>query len=305
MILPLLLVSSIALADLPPPAQCDVPIRWRVESVDDRFGLTPDEAEMWVREAIGLWEAAADRELFVHDPDRGLRISFVYDSRHQVMQERLDGEEALAERSSALVVQRAEMDALHEELRLQRQTHQRRLEALEGRQEALRERIEYWEARGGPPAGEAAQIEIEEEEIERERLRVNALAEEVNALVARVNERTDALNEEIAAYNRLQAQVRGTGTGILSGYYRETSRTLGSLVLTRSRQIEIYQFDDPDHLLRAIAHELGHALGLGYSAESSAIMYEHARSARRSDRGLGGAQLHPSDVELLRRHCPL
>ncbi len=302
MYLPILLAIW---STLPAPA-CDPPITWQVDQVDERFGMTIEEARSWVTEAARLWETAAGRPLFEHDPEDGFPITFVWDSRHQVMQDRIAREDRLAEQGAGIQDRRSALDEAREALRLERALYDERLAALEGRQAEHRRAIEYWESRGGPPPAEARELDRVREELERERMRLQEKAEGINVLVARVNEDTEALNEAISGYNAAQSRLRGgADDGMLTGFYRESSRALGSWVLSVSREIEIYQFDDPDHLIRAIAHELGHALGLGYTSNPSAIMYEHARSARAGQRGLGGAQLHPADVELVRSRCPL
>lgn len=286
------------------PLQCEEPIAWRIAGIDERFGLDPEDARTAVREAIGLWERAAGRTLFEHDPEDGFPIEFVWDSRHQVMRDRLARESELVERADVIREQRREINHLTERLQYQRAAYDDRLEALRARQVEHRRQIEYWEARGGPPPAEARELDRVTEELERERLRLEDRAEALNELVEEVNVRTDALNEAIAQYNQAQEELREGGDHwALSGFYREARRELGSWVLSVEREIQIYQFDDFDHLLRAIAHELGHAMGLGYTSEPSAIMYHHARSARAGTRGRAGAQLHPADLELLEARC--
>ncbi len=79
---------------------CQVPLPWRIARLDEEFGLDSATAETVLREAAGLWEAALRQPLFLHDPEAGMPVRFIYDERQARTNERRRLEAEL-ERASA------------------------------------------------------------------------------------------------------------------------------------------------------------------------------------------------------------
>ena len=83
--------------------------------------------------------------------------------------------------------------------------------------------------------------------------------------------------------------------------YTEAVHAVGDRIVAVDREIRVYRFDGPSDLERIVAHELGHALGLGHADVEGAIMGERLDLAGGSS---APPALHPADVELLRARCP-
>jgi Zn-dependent peptidase ImmA (M78 family) len=92
--------------------------------------------------------------------------------------------------------------------------------------------------------------------------------EEMKSLVDTINSIVVVLNE-IASNNNLdivdQKNIGNTlGREFCEGFYEYKNG---------KRSITIYQYDNEHRLMRVLAHEFGHVLGLNHSKSAEAVMY--------------------------------
>ena len=281
---------------------CEVPVLWRIDGIDPRFGLSEADAAGAVRAAAFLWESALGRVLLFRESDEGIPIRFEYDERQEetrVRQARIAEVDAEAR---SLEGSAEDLELLHSRLESRRSIHQARVTAYRDRLATLEETVEFWNARGGAPAEEVERLRRLESEVDGLRASANAAADEVNRLVDALNGETEAHNRRVDEANRRRAAIRDAYPVrvVESGEYIESTRSIGPLTLSRDTEIRIYQFEDRDHLTLVVAHELGHALGLRHTGIEGTLMAAESVGAD----GTGPPGVTPGDVAALRELCP-
>jgi len=270
------------------PRPCGRPISYRLGAIDTRFGLTSDEVLEGLRQAESLWGHAMGRDLFAHDPRAALTVTLVYDERQQTTQtsQRLWSSMRQAQASHAEVWRSyAEW----------RETYERRARTYEATYAAYQERaaaynaqMQQWSARGGVPREAQAGLEAERSrlqamrsELETERMAIESLAGTVRSLAEKGNALAEAHNRDVVTFNSRYGAPRQFHKGEFDG-----------------REITVFEFHDMQDFTLLLAHELGHALGLGHVDDPAAVMH-----AVGGEQALEPLRLTAADLAALQKLC--
>ncbi|MBI3261011.1 matrixin family metalloprotease [Candidatus Berkelbacteria bacterium] len=220
---------------------CRRPIRYQAGTIDERFKLRSGELKQASKNAETIWENRSGKDLFVFDESQGITINLVFDERQQLTEQAggIEGNIEQGKKSyNALVVKH---DAL--------------VRDFQTRLKKYNEEVSYWNTHGGAPPAEF-------ERLREEGRQLNAMVDEVNSLVEQINSLAKKLNLRVGELNKITNEFNET----------LTVKPEAGLYSPLEASITIYQFASRSELELTIAHELGHALGIGHLEQADALM---------------------------------
>ena len=242
---------------------CDYPLPYRIGEVDERFRLGPVTLQEIVGNGVATWEDATGLDLFVYDAAADFTINLVFDERQSetIVRKRtslrLSNTESSIKSSEATIESSlTTFEANRREFELSRAGYQSRLSAYNAN-------VTFWNDKGGATRETRAELEAERrqlrlraDELEDMRLQLNRDADYLNRLSEENSQLVEHYNQGVDSVNSLTATTVEFHSGIYQG-----------------DKIEIYQFWNKRDLTLVVAHELGHALGIGHLEPTEAIMH--------------------------------
>lgn len=273
-----------------PSSPCSEPLTYRIGSIDERFGLSESEVRSAVNRATHVWASRSELELLREDPEGAIEINFVYDYRQEASDKLKGMGGNIANTKGSYDALKSHLKSMESDFLQKKSQLDNDFAAYNARMEALRAQDEAASLKGGGSPENYENLKSEKDSLDFSRNDLMARQEDLNRIIDTMNSLVVVINE--IAYNLNLDVVKYNNVGEKLG--KEFSEGLYERKNNR-RTITIYHFNNDSRLVRILAHELGHALGLEHSDNPQALMYRLNQS--------DSLELSPDDIAALQARC--
>lgn len=271
---------------------CSDPLTFRVGEVDERFSISEEELIAIIQEVAGVWSEAADTTIILYDESGEISVNLVYAEVQQLSDRERQHRDRLEHEEFSIAVLENEYTRMNREHEAEVKQYEQDSRNLQLKINQMNEWVVQKNEEGGFNEQDLKQYENRKAQIERikqdlaqREIMLKKNAEELNAKIDFLNEKVERKNKLVDDYNRMFTGVRK----FTQGAYEWTAD---------NRSINIFHFIDRAELRLVLAHEMGHALGMGHVSNPKSVMYELMGEQSKTD-----IELTDEDITALDNVC--
>lgn len=258
---------------------CQTPVLWRIGSLDPAFDLTAEQAEQVAHEAAQLWNTALNREIFRYDSLDGFAIDFEHNGHQQRLLQQALQKSRLYQTSKRSDIRDETLQQQQQRLMQRSMAYQQEKNQLDSDMAALEMHFRN--------AGQQDQFAYQQQQASLKQ-RQQQLAYEKTAL----EQQYDQLAREKDYRNSMKQQQSTITPKQQSGAELE----FGEMEFEDGqRSMTILAYHNSADLRQTIAHQFGHALGLGHNTNKASVMADMFNPAN--------TDLSSTDIRYLKDQC--
>lgn len=270
---------------------CEQPLTYRFGDIDSRFNITEKELAGIMKKVEELWATALDKDLLDYQKEGKVAIHLVYGED----QKRTEAERIFAKR---IEMKQREIENKQREYDLAVKRYQRKKEDFQSTVNEYNRTVESYNDYAKEWSGKKNTTDAEKrfKQMEREINRLKSLMDrkqqDLEVQRQQTSKKSRQLNQLVEEQNRMAAKYN-------SQFSKPKKFDQGRYIKQgTSEKINIFQFANDAQLKTVLAHEVGHAFGLGHVENPKSIMHEMMEK-----QNIFNLQLTKEDIAALKNRC--